>query len=59
MVLQAAPAVVNIVVQTNGFPYSGAHSGSGFIVDADGTILVSLCLNLPTLEIHVYTHSHT
>lgn len=32
--------MVNITVQTNGFPFYSAHSGSGFIVDPDGTILV-------------------
>jgi HtrA serine peptidase 2 len=38
---QAAPAVVNITVQTNGMPFNGGSSGSGFIFDPDGTILTN------------------
>lgn len=44
---QAAPAVVNITVQTDGFPFYSAHSGSGFIVDPEGTILVRRPATLP------------
>ena len=39
---KAAPAVVNIMVHSNGMPgMSTGSSGSGFIVDADGTILTN------------------
>ena len=38
---KAAPAVVNITVQTNGLVPLGS-SGSGFVVDPDGTASVAL-----------------